>query len=69
MQNEIVFKESKEAREKEVYDKSQEVLQYVVSNLLAPEGLTALLDDSLEVDRKKIIAKVLKDMATQLEKE
>lgn len=60
---------NKEIREKEIYEKSKEVIQCVAVNLITPEGLTGLLDTSLKVNRKQLVAKALRDVAKELEEE
>ena len=54
-------------REQEIEDRSEKFLHRVILNLLSHEGMSGRIDSAFKVDRKPIIAKVLRKIAEDLE--
>jgi len=59
--------EVRKEREQEVYTKSRDFLRRVVANLLVLEGISGRVDAAFKVNRKKILARVLREQADELE--
>lgn len=59
--------EVKAAREKEVEEKAHGFLRQVVGNLCIPEGITGRVDMAFHVNRRLIIARVLRNLAKEIE--
>ena len=57
----------KQEREREITEKSSAFLKTVVLNLCALEGASGHIDRAFSINRPKILAKVLKDLAKELE--
>jgi hypothetical protein len=57
----------KEDREREIVEKSSVFLRSVVLNLCALEGVSGHIDRAFSINRPKILAKVLRDLAKELE--
>ena len=65
--SEVVPEELKKERELEIYNLSKSFLNEVVMNMCALEGMSGHIDAALGIDRSTIIAKVLQDVAKELE--
>lgn len=61
--------EVKEGREKDIEDKATAFLRQVVQNMCVPEGINGRFDLAFKINRRQIIARVLKQLSKELEDE
>ena len=56
----------KKKRERDIYNQSKNFIKQIVVNMCVPEGFSGHVDLAFHVERKRIIAKALRDLSKEL---
>lgn len=67
MKPEIDDKDVVNRRHQEIKEKGHRFLKQVALNLCVPEGISGKIDLAFKIDRKKLVAEILRDVAKELE--